>query len=187
MKIYIRSSSYDELEVADQKYSSAKTAVNGKQNKLPIIFKLAKFPAGSLVLDYGGGTIESEQVANAYLAQFDCEDVVYDPYNKTPEEQQIAVDKIRANGGADVTVCSNVLNVIAEETARLTLLRNIKRLTKSGSPVYFTVYEGNGLGEGRQSGNDQYQNNRKTADYLQEIQTVFPDAYRKGKLIIATN
>lgn len=29
-----------------------------------------------------------------------------------------------------------------------------------------------------------YQLNKKTADYLEEIQQVFPDAERKGKLII---
>lgn len=32
-----------------------------------------------------------------------------------------------------------------------------------------------------------YQLNRKTADYLEEIQEVFPDAKRRGKLIVATN
>lgn len=49
-----------------------------------------------------------------------------------------------------------------------------------------TVYEGSGKGnEGpTKSG---YQLNRKTADYLEEIQMIFPDATRKGKLIICQN
>ena len=180
-----------ELEVAEQKYSSAKTAINGKQGKLPAIFKMVKFPSSSLVLDYGGGTIESEQVANAYLSQFDCEDVVYDPYNKSSAEQSEAIKKIRQNGGADIAVCSNVLNVIAEESARIALLKNIKKLTKSGAPVYFTVYEGSKEQQSRgarMTKEDQYQNFRGTSTYLEEVQSVFPDAYMKNsKLIAATN
>lgn len=31
-----------------------------------------------------------------------------------------------------------------------------------------------------------YQLNKKTADYLEEIQQIFPNAKRKGKLIMAT-
>lgn len=63
---------------------------------------------------------------------------------------------------------------------------NISKLVKSGGTVYITVYEGKGNNaEGpTKSG---YQLNRKTADYLEEIQQVFPDAKRKGKLIECVN
>ena len=191
MKRYIRSDKYDELEVAEQRFSSRGTLSNDKSGKVPLIFRLVKFPPESLVLDYGGGSMRSEMVANEYLAQFDCEDVVYDLYNQTPEERQNALDRIRVNDGADVAICSNLLNVIAEESARMVALRNIQKLTKPGAPVYFTMYEGSdkeaGSGIGRQTGKDQYQNNRRTADYLEEIRRIFPDATRKGKLISATN
>ena len=73
-----------------------------------------------------------------------------------------------------------------EPEARKGVLENIKKITKPGAPIYITVYEGRGdAKEGvTKSG---YQLNRKTADYLEEIQEVFPDAKRKGKLIVATN
>ena len=97
-----------------------------------------------------------------------------------------AIKALRANGGADFAINSNVLNVIKEPEARLNVLENIKKITKPGAPIYITVYEGSGKGnEGvTKSG---YQLNRKTADYLEEIQQVFPDAKRRGKLIVATN
>lgn len=186
MKIYIRSNDYEDLEVADQQFSSKSTAINAKQNKLPTIFKLVSFPRNSLVLDYGG-EMQAEMIANDYLAQFGCEDVVYDKYNQTSAEQSAAIKRIRDNGGADVAVCSNVLNVIAEDEARLVVLRNIKKLTKAGAPVYFTVHEGDGKGGSRPTGKDQFQQYRKTDTYLDEIRQVFPDATRKGKLISATN
>ena len=93
---------------------------------------------------------------------------------------------LKANGGADWAVNSNVLNVIKEPEARQSVLRNISKITKSGAPIYITVYEGRGDSkEGpTKSG---YQLNRKTQDYLEEIQEVFPDAKRKGKLIVAHN
>lgn len=177
----------DDLETTEQQFTSKGTAVNWKSGKLPAIFKLVKFPSNSLVLDYGGGTVESEALATSFLSQFGSEDIVYDPYNKSSELNKEAVNRLRKNGGADVAICSNVLNVIAEEAARITVLKNIKKLTKHGAPVYITVYEGTGQGEGKRSGDDQYQNNKKTADYLEEVQSVFPDAVRKGKLISATN
>lgn len=66
------------------------------------------------------------------------------------------------------------------------MLKNIRKLTAPSGKVYITVYEGKGTGEGARSKVDAYQLNKKTKDYLEEIQLVFPDAKRKGKLIYAT-
>lgn len=68
---------------------------------------------------------------------------------------------------ADDGVDSNVLNVIKEPEAREAVLKNIKKITKRGAPIYITVYEGRGDGaEGpTKSG---YQLNRKTGDYMNE-------------------
>lgn len=180
----------DELEVAEQQYTSKDTAINWKYGRLPAIFKLVKFPSNSLVLDYGGGTVESEALATAFLSDIGSEDVVYDPYNKTAQQNSEAIAKLRANGGADCAICSNVLNVIAEEAARIALLKNIRKLTKPGAPVYITVYEGEKKNQekgARATSDDSYQNFKPTEGYLEEIQKIFPDAQRKGKLIKATN
>lgn len=140
-------------------------------------------PEGSVGIDYGGGKFDNAVEA---LAEQGVTLYVYDPYNRSQQHNRAALKALRANGGADFAINSNVLNVIKEPEARLNVLENIKTITKPGAPIYITVYEGSGKGnEGvTKSG---YQLNRKTADYLEEIQQVFPDAKRRGKLIVATN
>ena len=112
--------------------------------------------------------------------------VVYDPYNRSAEHNKEVLRILRENGGADAAVNSNVLNVIKEPEARKNVLENIARITKPGAPIYITVYEGKGNGQEGPTKSG-YQLNRKTADYLEEIQEVFPDATRRGKLITAHN
>lgn len=177
----------EELEKTDQQYSSRGTAINWKSGRLPAIFKLIHFPSNSMILDYGGGTTKSQELANQFLKNINSEDLVYDPFNRTREENEEVLRRLRDNGGADVAICSNVLNVIAEESARISVLKNISKLTRSGAPVYFVVHEGDGSGFGKQTGKDQYQNNRKTADYISEIEQIFSNVKRHGKLIEARN
>lgn len=184
MKIYIRSTqedNYEDLEQVDQEFTSKETSINN--SKLPAIYKLVNFPKGATVLDYGCGRYDN---GLEYLESLGCTAYGYDPYNRTSEHNSAVVKAIRANGGADIVLNSNVLNVIKEPAARRTVLKNIKKLVKPNGKIYITVYEGNGSGEGKQSKKDSFQLNRKTADYLEEIQEVFPDATRKGKLIVAT-
>lgn len=172
---------YDELEIPDQEYDSAKTSINSK--KLPAIYNMVNFVTGSVGIDYGGGKFDN---AVEYLADQGVTLYVYDPYNRTPEHNKEALRALRANGGADFALNSNVLNVIKEPEARIAVLKNIKKITKPGAPIYITVYEGSGTGnEGATKSG--YQLNRKTVDYLDEIREVFPDAKRRGKLITATN
>ena len=171
----------EDLPQADQEYDSAKTSINS--NKLPAIYHMITLPEGSVGIDYGGGKFDNAVEA---LAEQGVTLYVYDPYNRSQQHNRAAIKALRANGGADFAINSNVLNVIKEPEARLNVLENIKTITKPGAPIYITVYEGSGKGnEGvTKSG---YQLNRKTADYLEEIQQVFPNAKRKGKLIVATN
>lgn len=171
----------DDLEHPDQEYDSAATSINS--NKLPAIYRMIKLQPGTVGVDFGGGKFDN---AVEYLRDQDVTLCVYDPYNRSAEHNREVLRTLRANGGADFAINSNVLNVIKEPEARKGVLENIKKITKPGAPIYITVYEGRGdAKEGvTKSG---YQLNRKTADYLEEIQEVFPDATRKGKLIVATN
>ena len=111
---------------------------------------------------------------------------MYDPYNRSAEHNKEVLRILKEHGGADAAVNSNVLNVIKEPEAREAVLRNIKKITKRGAPIYITVYEGRGDGaEGpTKSG---YQLNRKTSDYMDEVGRVFSNVKRKGKLITAIN
>ena len=79
-----------------------------------------------------------------------------------------------------------MLNVIREPDARANVILEVAKCIRDGGTAYFTVYEGDGSGEGRQTSSG-WQNNRKTADYVSEIGQYFDDVQRKGKLIIATN
>lgn len=169
----------DEIKEIDQEFTSENTSINS--TKLPAVFKMVSFKPGTVNIDYGGGRFDN--VAD-YLAQYDVINLVYDPYNRTQEHNKEVIKLVKEHGGADTATCSNVLNVIKEPEVRKNVLQNIKKLVKPSGEVYITVYEGTGKGDegATKSG---YQLNRKTADYLDEIQEVFPDAKRKGKLIIA--
>lgn len=170
-----------DLSHPEQEFDSAATSINS--NKLPAIYKMVNFNEGDVVIDFGGGRFDN---AVEYIKDKGATLVVYDPYNRSAEHNEQVLATLEENGGADAAVNSNVLNVIKEPEARTAVLQNIKKLLKPGAPVYITVYEGRGDGvEGpTKSG---YQLNRKTEGYLDEVREVFPDAIRKGKLIVATN
>lgn len=170
----------DEPETPDQEYTSAATSINS--TKLPALFKMVTFRDGSLNLDYGGGKFDN--VASYLMDTYGATNLVYDPYNRTPEHNKSVLDQVRKNGGADTVTCSNVLNVIKEPEARLSVIRNCKNYLKTGGTAYFTVYEGSGTGEGSPTKSG-YQLNKKTDQYVDEISQVFSNVTRKGKLIIA--
>ena len=171
----------DELETGAQEFTSERTSINS--TKLPAIYSLVNFPKSSVVIDFGGGKFDN---GVEYLEEQGCEGYVYDPYNRSSQHNREVLKALRSHGGADIALCSNVLNVIKEPEARIQVLKNIAKITKPSGKVYITVYEGSGNGnEGATKSG--YQLNRKTADYLEEIQSIFPDAKRKGKLIAASN
>ena len=171
----------DELDHPDQEFDSAKTSINS--NNLPAVYKMISIPEGSIGLDFGGGRWDN---AVEHIKDLGATLCVYDPYNRSAEHNREVIKTLRANGGADWAVNSNVLNVIKEPEARRAVLENISKITKSGAPIYITVYEGRGDGKEGQTKSG-YQLNRKTQDYLEDIQEVFPDAKRRGKLITAHN
>lgn len=169
----------DTPEMADQEYTSAATSINS--SKLPAVFKMIDFEPGMVNLDIGGGRFDN--VAE-YLSQFDVTNLVYDPYNRSEKHNSQVLNTVRKNGGADTVTCSNVLNVIKEPEARLSVLRNCYKYLKSGGTCYITVYEGSGTGEEGPT-KAGYQLNRKTKDYVDEVSQVFSNVSRKGKLIVA--
>lgn len=93
-----------------------------------------------------------------------------------------AAEAARVYGAA---VISNVLNVIDSETARGDVVR--LAATKAAA-LLITVYEGDGSGTGRQTAADSWQENRRTADYMDEIAAALPgwNVARFGRLIQAT-
>lgn len=171
---------WDQYKDLKQEFSSADTSINS--GRLPAIFHLINLEPGTVNLDFGGGRFDN---VATYYEKDGIMNLVFDPFNRTSEHNQEVIKKLREIGGADSATCSNVLNVIKEPENRLQVLKNIKSLIKPGAPVYITVYEGKGNGEEGPTKSG-YQLNKKTKDYLEEIQEVFPDAKRKGNLIMAS-
>lgn len=171
---------YDEIKEINQEFTSKNTSVNS--GDVPAVFKMVNFEPGTVNLDYGGGRFDN--VAE-YLVDYDVINLVYDPFNREDAHNREVIKLLWECDGADSATCANVLNVIKEYDARHQVLVKMKKLMKPGAPAYFIFYEGSK--DDRELGSREtsrgYQLFWKTQDYLEEIQEVFPDAIRKGKLI----
>ena len=140
----------------NQKYSSAETSINSSRR--PRIYSAAADMIKGRVIDYGCGR---------YFDNYDFSDLAadvsgYDKYNR-PDGADLAA-------AYDVAICSNVLNVIEEKEIRVGIISELFRL----APVALvTVYEGT---PGKPAGPTKagcYQLNRKAAEYLPELESVY--------------
>jgi uncharacterized UPF0146 family protein len=179
-------SASDELwDAPSQKITSADTSMN--VSKLPKGYTKLKnigaFKPGQRVVDIGGGRFDN---AVEDLAKQDVELLVYDPFNRTAEHNKAVVDVI-ANGGADVAVSNNTLNVIEETENIKRVIQQAENAIKPGDKAYFTVYAGNRSGKGAQTSKG-YQRNEPTSAYVSRVEEVFGEGnvQSKGDLITAT-
>lgn len=165
-----------------QKYTSKKTSIN--KSKPPRVYsevlKRDVWKFNSTNLDIGGGAFDSLSHA---LSKHEVLNLIYDPYNRSKEHNEAV---LRVAVDVDSVTISNVLNVIKEKDVRLSVLSMAKNRLKSDGKLYITVYEGDKSGNGKQTGLDQWQNNMKTIQYLDEVKQVFPFVEKRGYLIIAT-
>ena len=149
--------------------------------KKPEIFDLKE---GSVNLDIGGGKFD---LGTDYLRnERGVENLVFDKFNRSPEHNEEVLNRIRGTGGADSATAANVLNVIEEPEARERVIQQSYDYTKDGGKVFFQVYEGSGTGVGRETTKG-WQNNKKTLEYIPEIEGIFGEGnvQRKGDIIIA--
>lgn len=166
-------------DVVSQEITSAKTSIK----QVAGLFKDKNAKFGKTNIDVGGGRFN---LVTDYLAERGTKNMVFDPYNRGVDENTATLRYLQNGGRADTATCANVLNVIREPDARANVILEVAKCIRDGGTAYFTVYEGDGSGEGRQTSSG-WQNNRKTAGYVSEIGRYFDDVQRKGKLIIATN
>lgn len=166
-------------DVVSQEITSAKTSIK----QVAGLFKDKNAKFGKTNIDVGGGRFN---LVTDYLAERGTKNIVFDPYNRGVDENTATLRYLQNGGRTDTATCANVLNVIREPDARANVILEVAKCIRDGGTAYFTVYEGDGSGEGRQTSSG-WQNNRKTADYVSEIGRYFDDVQRKGKLIIATN
>lgn len=163
----------------EQKISSAKTSIK----QIPALFKDKNVVFGKTNIDVGGGKFD---LATDFLAERGTKNYVFDPYNRSEEVNSNTLAFLQSGNKADTATCANVLNVIAESGARANVILEVAKSIKDDGTAYFMVYEGDSSGNGRETSAG-WQNNRKTADYIQEISQYFNSVERKGKLIIAKN
>ena len=168
--------------VNDQLYDSSATSINS--GKLPAVFTkgqwLKAWKEGDINADIGGGRFDN--MTNA-LKDIGVTSIIYDPFNRSPEWNKDAVSKI-SNGQSDTVTISNVLNVINESENRIKVIKQAYDALKPDGVAMISIYEGNGTGEGKATSKG-WQENKKKAMYLPEVQAVFPDAVVKGGMIIA--
>ena len=160
-----------------QKFKSGNTSLH----QIAAGFRKIDFAPGTVNLDLGGGKFDA---GTRFLAGKNVENLVFDPVNRDAEHNRQIFETVK-NGGVDTVTCNNVLNVIREPEARSNVILQAAKALKPGGTAYFTVYEGNGSGVGRQSQKDAWQENRRTADYLDEIRQHFADVTLKDKVITA--
>ena len=88
------------------------------------------------------------------------------------------------SGKYNTILISNVLNVIEEDEIILQIIKTCKELLESDGRVLITVYEGDKSGKGKQSKEDCYQRNARTAEYIGLVSKVFDTVKIKQNIII---
>lgn len=166
-----------------QTYTSKATSIN--KEKLPAVYRKASISA-PVVFDYGCGKY-TDHIMEHLDKQCHAVLLPYDPFNQPKEvnrkSRQLLTNCIMHDIPVDV-ICSNVLNVIDNDTSINTIAWNIQNIVnKTGGIGYITVYEGNRSGIGKQTGPDQYQRNEPLRSYLK----YFSNAIIKNGMIIVSS
>jgi len=150
-------------------------------NQIPAVFK--NYELGSVNLDFGGGKYNK---GTNYLDKHGTTNLVFDPYNRSEEHNEEVLLDSQVMYNVNSITCLNVLNVITSKKERADVLKNIRMIVKTqkNEPVVlFSIYEGNRSGV---PGTRTTQTNMKTADYIPEIQKVFPEweVQQQGNVLI---
>lgn len=151
----------------NQEYTSKNTSIN----KVTKVYKQYNF-LNKLILDYGGGKYDTNKV---YLSKFGNTTYIYDPYNRTEDENNYALKQIMVHNGADIVVCANVLNVIKEDYILEDILLNLLKYVKYNGIIYVQIYQGNGSGVGKITTKG-YQRNEKVRCYYNLIKSIYCDS-----------
>ena len=160
-----------------QGFGSAATSLN----QVASAFRKIKWKPGTVNVDIGGGRFDK---ATDYLKEQGVESMVFDPFNRDSEHNRKVAERVR-DEKVDTVTCNNVLNLIDSEQSRANVILQAAKALKEGGTAYFSVYEGDKSGVGRQTKADSWQNNRPTKDYVGEVEKYFDDVTVKNGVIIA--
>lgn len=176
-----------------QEFTSKNTSINSA--KLPSIYHNRYFTryvqsiidnkGTCCIVDYGCGKY-TDHIAMDVYTKYHClaEIKFYDKYN-----QPASVNKNTSlyMTVADVTVVSNVLNVIKEEEVIRDILKDLSiNTTRSHGFVYFSIYEGNKSGIGKKTKEDCWQRNEPAENYIPLLKEYFNYVVRHGNILICS-
>lgn len=163
-----------------QAISSAGTSLH----QIAATFKSRWFTPGKLNIDIGGGKYDK---GSEFLKEtYGTENLIYDPYNRTPGYNKMIMDRLIAGERGDTVTVNNVLNVIAESDVRANVILQAAKAVKDNGNVFFAIYEGSGTGIGSTTPRG-WQNNSRAEYYVDAVKKYFGTVERKGSLIIASN
>jgi hypothetical protein len=158
-----------------QQVSSAETCRNQKAAGARILAEIFEMPMR--VLDFGGGKYSEAQ---EYLKSLGAVCEVYDPYNRTREENiRVLSQKY------DLMMCNNVLNVLTDDVLSNVIL-DIKKVAElcDVKKIIVTVYERDKSGVGCYTGNESYQRNEKTSVYVDKLRCFLGVSFHKKALVV---
>ncbi len=156
--------------VERQKYTSKKTARPQVARLITVLVESGVLQPGTVNADIGGGQYElgTEKFKEAGVVN-----IVYDPFNRTKEENKAAVKQLR-NGQADTVTMANLLNVIEEPQIQRQKLAEAFDALKVGGQAFITVhYDKNKKAGSTTMG---YQQQKPLTWYLPMVKELFPTA-----------
>lgn len=177
----------------EQEFTSKNTSINS--TKLPSIYHNRHFTrcvqsiidttGTCCIIDYGCGKYTNHIAMDVYKKYHGLAAIkFYDKYNQSASVNK---DTLLYMTVADVTVVSNVLNVIKEEEVIRDILRDLFRnITCSHGFVYFSIYEGNKSGIGKQTKEDCWQRNEPAENYIPLLKEYFNCVIQHGNILICS-
>lgn len=147
-----------------QEYSSEKTSRAQVPALHKALLKTNIWKAGNKNADIGGGKYE---LTTLELQKFNITNLIYDPYNRSETHNKEALNSFKSK--TDTATIANVLNVIKEKEVRKEI---IKLASKTSNKSFFTVYEGDKSGIGKET-KCGWQENRKLDSYVKEVSPYF--------------
>ena len=162
-----------------QEFTSKNTSVN--KTKLPAIYNKLNWEfiketdkayfINDFVVDYGCGKYTDH--IKSFLKDKKFYFVGYDVYNQPMDKNQEALEVLESSTPIGVVICSNLLCVIKENEI---VQQIVNQVTATRQPYFFTVYEGNKSGAGKQTGKDQWQRNQSLKSIYNQFFAEVPDA-----------
>lgn len=164
-------------------YNPAYTSAATARPQVPALFKAVQWEPGDVNLDLGAGPYEQ---GSAYLEGLGVENIAFDPYHRSSEENRAAMSRVKSLGGADTVTAANLLNVVKSPADREAIYKKTAGALNRGGVAFFSVYQGDKSGKGRPTGPDSWQANRRASSYMPELRKHFHQVERKGPILIAS-